>query len=87
MNNLSTANYRKIEIDNPTCGRRFHLAWEEGTGNLIPEVSIKCPHCNVTIFSATNHPPVILCREENLVSKPNGSNQICTKCEFKTYRR
>jgi hypothetical protein len=87
MNMLSSANYRHIEIDNPICGRRFHLAWEEGTGNVVPKVEVKCPHCDVTIFSASNHPPVILSREENLISSPDGSRPICSECKFQAYKR
>lgn len=73
--------YHKIEIDNAVCNRRFHVVFEEGQPNL-PQVVIKCPHCQVTIYEAKNHPPALLSREENLVKSPDGSRPIVYECKF-----
>lgn len=86
MSHSSTAKYRKIEIDNPVCGRRFHIAWEEGTNNLVPETRVNCPHCGVTIFEAKNHPAAILSREENFISASDGTRQMCYECKFQTHK-
>lgn len=76
--------YRKIEIDNPICNRRFHLAFEERKDGPRGPVSVACPHCGVTIFENPNMPPVILTREENLVKTPDGSRPLVQKCDLKT---
>ncbi len=86
MSHSSSANYRKIEIDNPICGRRFHIAWEEGAAKIVPETKVECPHCGVTLFKAENHAPAILLREENLVNAPNGSRTQCNECKFQQHK-
>lgn len=73
--------YRKIEIDNVVCRRRFHIAFEQGQAS-IPEVKIACPHCGVTVYEAKDHPPAILSREENLVKSPDGSRPMMYECNF-----
>ncbi|NBW80342.1 hypothetical protein EBR21_01180 [bacterium] len=73
--------YRKIEIDNATCKRRFHVAFEEGQ-TPVSETKVLCPHCGVTLFEAKNHPPAILSRDENLVKSPDGSNTTLNECRF-----
>lgn len=73
--------YHKIEIDNPICQRRFHIAYESG---VKPEnhVEVKCPHCGVVLFDENNHSPAILAREENLVNSPDGSRPMVYECKF-----
>jgi hypothetical protein len=73
--------YRKIEIDNAVCKRRFHIAFEEGQAP-VSETKVECPHCGVTLFESKNHPPAILSRDENLVKSPDGSNSILNECRF-----
>ena len=73
--------YRKIEIDNSVCRRRFHIAFEEGQAP-VSETKVLCPHCGVTLFEAKNHPPAILSRDENLVKSPDGSRTTLDECLF-----
>ena len=73
--------HKKILIDNSICKRRFHLVYEENAPTQ-EHVSIKCPHCFITLFEANQHPQVLLAREENLVQAPNGSAVIVDKCDF-----
>lgn len=73
--------YRKIEIDNSICRRRFHIAFEEGQ-TPVAETKVLCPHCGVTLFEAKNHPIAILSRDENLVKSPDGSNTTLSECHF-----
>ncbi len=73
--------YRKFEIDNVVCRRRFHIAYEEGQ-KPQPKVEVDCPHCGVRLFEAVDHPPVILLREENLVKSPDGSRPLLYECKF-----
>jgi len=73
--------YRKIEIDNSTCRRRFHIAFEEGQ-DPVSETKVMCPHCGVLLFEAKDHPPAILSRDENLVKSPDGSNRTLSECHF-----
>lgn len=73
--------YKKIEIDNSVCKRRFHIAFEEGRPP-VAEARAICPHCGVTLFEAKNHPPVILSREENLIHSPDGSRPTLNECKF-----
>jgi hypothetical protein len=86
MSHSSSAKYRKIEIDNPICNRRFHIAWEEGTAKVVPETRVNCPHCGVTLFEAKNHAPVILLREENLVNAPDGTRRMCYECKLQPHK-
>jgi hypothetical protein len=74
--------YQKIEIDNPICNRRFHIAYEEREGAPLAHRTVKCPHCGVTVFEADQFPEVILTREENLVKSPDGSRPIINTCAF-----
>lgn len=74
--------YRHLEVDNAVCMRRFHVCYEEGTSNPLPHVEVKCPHCGVTVFEADNHVEVMLARDENLVSRPDGSRPIVYECRF-----
>ncbi|NBO38264.1 hypothetical protein EBU99_06750 [bacterium] len=73
--------YRKIEVDNAVCRRRFHIAFEEGQAP-VAETKVECPHCGVTLFHAQNHPQAILSREENLVKSPDGSRTTLNECHF-----
>lgn len=73
--------YRKVEVDNAVCKRRFHIAFEDGIAP-IAQVKIACPHCGVLVYEAKNHPPAILSREENLVKSPDGSNPVIYECKF-----
>lgn len=77
----SKLNYKKIEIDNSVCKRRFHIAYEEGR-SPVAETSALCPHCGITLFEAKNHPPVILSRDENLIQSPDGSRTTLNTCKF-----
>lgn len=73
--------YKKAVIDNAVCGRRFHIAFEEG-GETLPHVKIACPHCGETVFEANHHAEAILSREENLTQSPDGSFPIIYNCSF-----
>lgn len=73
--------YQKLLIDNVTCSRRFHVTFDP-EAPAVPEVNVKCPFCDFTVFTAKNHPPVILARQENLVQTMNLSDNIVRTCEF-----
>lgn len=82
MRDEKIRSYRKIEIDNPICKRRFHVAFEEGNDKVEAKVDLKCPHCGVTVYEAESHPPALLLREENLVKSPDGSRPLMGACAF-----
>jgi hypothetical protein len=82
VESTESRNYKKIEIDNAICKRRFHIAYEEGYPEILPKVQVLCPHCGVPVFEATNHPPAILTREENLVKSPDGTRPMIYDCKF-----
>lgn len=82
--NTESGVYKKIEIDNAVCNRRFHLTYEEGSPIIERNVKIACPHCGVTVFEAQNHVPVMLSREENLVKSPDGTRPTLYECHFKS---
>jgi len=77
----SEITYKKIEIDNAVCRRRFHIAFEDATP-LEGHVKLECPHCHLTIYEKKDHPRAELIREENLTHQPDGSRPILTKCQF-----
>jgi hypothetical protein len=74
--------YKKFEVDNVTCSRRFHLTTDDQAPRL-PRVEVKCQFCNAVIFQAENHPAVTLAREENLVKTTMLAETIVTQCNFK----
>ena len=74
--------YCKIEIDNPICNRRFHIAFEERDGAKKGHAKVLCPHCGVTVFEQSDSPVAILAREENLVKAPDGSRPLISACLF-----
>jgi hypothetical protein len=74
--------YQKVLIDNTVCSRRFHLTYDN-EAPLLPQVEVKCPHCDHTIFHAENHPPVKLARDENLVRTTALSRTLVRECDFK----
>ena len=74
--------YRKIIVDNPVCMRRFHLACDdEMRGNETAE--LRCPHCQVVIFSANPDVGVRFLREENLTKVTALSDQLVNECALR----
>ncbi len=73
--------YQKILIDNTTCSRRFHVTFDDAA-DVLPRVELRCQFCNAVIFTANDHPPVNLAREENLVKTAFLSEHITSECHF-----
>ena len=73
--------YTKILIDNTSCSRRFHVSFDDA-GDVRPHVELKCPFCDVVVFSADNHPEVKLARQENLVQTAQLSDRLIAACDF-----
>ncbi len=74
--------YRKILVDNTTCSRRFHIAFDDEDPKQ-PLVEVQCLHCKATVFSKQNHPIVKLARDENLVKTDELSPNRTKECWFK----
>lgn len=74
--------YQKFLVDNVTCSRRFHLTYDD-EAKPVSTAEIKCPHCQVVLWSSERHPPVKLARDENLVTKTQLSRNLTRECEFK----
>src|SRR5688572_18927932 len=73
--------YQKLLVDNVVCSRRFHLTYDDESAKL-PQVEVKCHHCGITVFAATNHPAVKFARDENLIQTSELSDNIIRKCEM-----
>ena len=73
--------YQKILVDNTTCSRRFHITFDDAAEEM-PRVEIRCQFCDAVIFAESNHPPVTLAREENLVKTAYLSENITTECKL-----
>jgi hypothetical protein len=73
--------YNKFLVDNITCSRRFHITFDD-EHERVPRVEIKCRICNATLFTAENHPPVTLAREENLIKTSALAELVVTDCNF-----
>ena len=73
--------YRKFLVDNTVCSRRFHLSYDDEAKHA-PHVEVKCPYCDVVVFSASDHPPVLLAREENLVKTSALADLVVNECAF-----
>lgn len=74
--------YTKLLVDNTVCSRRFHMIYDS-EAPLMAKVQVKCPHCQHVLFSAENHPPVKLARDENLVRTTQLSRNLVKECDFK----
>ena len=79
---MSEKTYTKVEVDNPVCQRRFHIAWEENSEQKMPRVKVACPHCGDIVFERENHHPAILVREENLIHAPTGDKELMAHCSL-----
>lgn len=73
--------YVKKLIDNTVCSRRFHLTYDDRDPKQA-KVTLNCPFCGIKIFEATDHPPVNLARQENLIQTAELSDDIITQCAF-----
>ena len=74
--------YFKFCIDNPSCMRRFHIAFFSDDLKQA-DTEVRCPHCQATVFKASNHPRVRMLREENLTKVSELSVNIMRECRFK----
>jgi hypothetical protein len=74
--------YQKFLVDNVTCSRRFHVTYDD-EAKTVAKTSITCPHCSIVLWSAENHAPVKLARDENLVKTTQLSRDLVRECEFK----
>ncbi|MEN9835242.1 MAG: hypothetical protein RL011_1435 [Pseudomonadota bacterium] len=73
--------YKKLLVDNTVCSRRFHITFDD-EATPQAKVEVKCPYCDVTIYSADNHPAVLLAREENLIKTSTLGDELVTVCAF-----
>jgi hypothetical protein len=73
--------YQKFLVDNTVCSRRFHISFDDEAAP-VATVEVKCPFCDIVVFSASNHPPVILAREENLVKTSSLAELTVSECTF-----
>jgi hypothetical protein len=73
--------YQKFLVDNTVCSRRFHITFDD-EATPVAKVEVKCPYCDIAVFSATNHAPVKLAREENLVKTSALAEIVVTECAF-----
>ncbi|MCX6124317.1 MAG: hypothetical protein NTV34_06150 [Proteobacteria bacterium] len=74
--------YQKFLVDNVTCSRRFHVTFDDET-TPVAKTSVVCPHCSQVLWSAEDHAPVKLARDENLVKTTQLSRQLTRDCQFK----
>ena len=74
--------YQKFLVDNVTCSRRFHITFDD-EATLVAKTSVSCPHCAQVLWSAENHAPVKLARDENLVKTTQLSRELVRDCKFK----
>ena len=73
--------YHKIVVDNPVCMRRFHLACDDEVSDA-PRTELRCPHCQVVIFTAEAGKTVSFLREENLTKVTAFSTQLTNDCAW-----
>ena len=73
--------YQKRFIDNVTCSRRFHLAYDD-EATKVAQVTLDCPHCGTVVWEEANHPPISFIREENLIKTTRLSDDITSACSF-----
>jgi hypothetical protein len=73
--------YKKFLVDNPTCSRRYHLTFND-QDKVVDHTQVLCQQCGVIIFSAKNHPQVMLAREENLTKTSQLADILVTDCAF-----
>lgn len=74
--------YQKFLVDNVTCSRRFHVTFDD-EAKTVEKTSIVCPHCSQVQWTAEDHAPVTLARDENLVKTTQLSRNLERSCLFK----
>ena len=74
--------YQKFTVDNTTCSRRFHITFDSDA-KPVAATSVSCPHCSQQIWSAVDHAPVTMARDENLVKTTQLSDDVIKLCKFK----
>lgn len=74
--------YRKILVDNPVCMRRFHLACDDEANAATSSTELRCPHCQVVIFTAEAGKSVSFLREENLTKVTAFSTHLVNDCAW-----
>lgn len=74
--------YQKFLVDNVVCSRRFHVTFDD-EATPVARAEIQCPHCSHLLWSADNHPPVTLARDENMVKTTQLSRNLVRECDFK----
>jgi hypothetical protein len=73
--------YQKILVDNTICSRRFHVTFDDESTS-VDKVELHCPHCNAVVFKASNHPPAIIARDENMIKTAQLSRDLMRTCSF-----
>jgi DNA-directed RNA polymerase subunit RPC12/RpoP len=73
--------YRKVLVDNTSCSRRFHIAFDDESP-AVDHTEIRCNYCSEVVYAKDNHPPIRLAREENLVKMNNLSDEVISHCSF-----
>ena len=74
--------YKKFTVDNTTCSRRFHIAFDD-EAQAVPRVEVRCSYCGQVVFSEDNHPAVRLAREENLIKTSELSEILVSDCQLR----
>lgn len=73
--------YQKFLVDNVICSRRFHVTFDD-EAKPVERAEVRCPHCSVVLWSAENHPPVTMARDENNVKTTQLSRNLARSCNF-----
>lgn len=73
--------YKKVLVDNLTCKRRFHIAFDDAD-TKSPLVEVRCLHCDAVVFRQENHPPAKLARDEVLLKLTELSPIKTKECYF-----
>lgn len=73
--------YQKFLVDNVHCSRRFHVTFDDEAAP-VAKTSVACPHCKLELWSAEDHAPVKLARDENLVKTTQLSRNLVKDCHF-----
>lgn len=73
--------YQKFQVDAVICSRRFHITFDD-EAQPVETTDVRCPHCSLVLWSAKNHPPVTMARDENLVKTTQLSRNLVRECDF-----
>ena len=74
--------YKKFLVDNISCNRRFHVAFDEEETSCS-QTKVECSYCGAVLLERKDHPKFKVVRDEILVKTTKLSPYRSKSCQQK----